>query len=424
MKLRDWLGWFRPALVALAALALVACGSDSLVGGGCADGLSECNLKCVSLQFDPKNCSMCGKICPNDQICFKGECGDEGSFPLGKDGGDAASRLDGATPDVSTKDGTMGDGQGGDGLGGDGQGSDGQGADGNVCVPPFDNAGHCGDCDTQCSGATPLCGLQATYKCLPACEPPLEACGAVCVDKFSDENNCGTCGMVCASGICQAGMCVGKGFGHEIVIGMDYSDPAISQMSAQVQMLANAVLIVNKATINVLAYDEFSDAANVARMQTWIIAIGTGRTINFTSSKDWMSIPSKLAVTDYQVFLVYDQPMAQTDQMATSGTLWNGAMDAFAKGGGVIVVLEGGTGHNKDLLVNGGLLPVTDETSVVGMQVEVDAPTDVVGLYLPNVFVARKNSVAFTTTQAPDSRHVFVVKDNAGVLPVVVHAVP
>jgi Stigma-specific protein, Stig1 len=426
MRLRDWLVRLRPALAVIVPLAigLAGCGTDPLVGGGCREGLSECSLKCVDLNQDPNNCGACGKVCSSELICFGGECRDEGSvFPFGRDGGDAAP--DGATgSDVSTGDRSTGDGQRGDSVAGDGVGGDGQGGDGNVCVPPFDTASQCGDCDTQCSGATPVCGLQGIYKCLAACEAPLEACGQVCVDKFSDENNCGTCGMICPSGICQAGKCVGKGFGHEIVIGMDYSDPLISQMSAQVQMLANAVLIVNKPTINVLAYDEFSDAANVVRIQTWLTAIGSGRTINFVSSKDWMSIPSKLAVTDYQVFLVYDQPLAPVDQMATSGTLWNGAIDAFAKGGGVVVVLEGGTGHNADLLTNGGLLPVTSETNIAGTQVNVDAPTDVVGLYLPNVFVARRNSVAFTTTQVADSRHVFVVKDNAGVLPVVVHAVP
>ena len=234
----------------------------------------------------------------------------------------------------------------------------------------------------------------------------------------------GCAAKICPSAICQAGKCVGKGFGHEIVIGMDYADPLIVQTSAQVQMLANSVLLVNQATINVLAYDEFSDAANTTKIETWLSAIAKPRTINFVSSKDWMSIPSKLAVTDYQVFLVFDQPMAPADQMATSGTLWNGAIDSFAKGGGVVVVLEGGTGHNVDLLTNGGILPVTGETNVAGTQVMVDAPTDVVGLYLPNVFAARKNSVSFTTTQVADSRHVFVVKDSAGVLPVVVHSVP
>jgi hypothetical protein len=377
------------------------------------------------LNDDRNNCGACGNVCRADQFCFRGLCGTEGDiFPFGGDGGDAASTdgaagNDGASSDVSTRDSS-----GNDGTSIDGRVTDGQSGDGNGCAPPFDNAAHCGDCYTQCSGATPVCGLEGTYKCLPACEPPLEACGPFCVDKFSDENNCGTCALICPSSICQAAKCVGAGFGHEIVIGMDYSDPAIGQMSAQVQMLANAVLLVNQPTINVLAYDEFSDAANVARLQMWLSMMGRGRTIAFTSSKDWMSIPSKLAVADYQVFLVYDQPRAPVDQMATSGTLWNGAIDAYAKGGGVVVVLEGGTGHNVDLLTNGGLLPVTAETNVAGTQVKVDAPTDVVGLYLPNVFAARKNSVAFTTTQAADSHHVFVVKDNEGVLPVVVHSVP
>ena len=232
------------------------------------------------------------------------------------------------------------------------------------------------------------------------------------------------CGNICPSAICQAGICVGKGFGHEIVIGMDYTDPLIVQTSAQVQMLANSVLLVNQPTVEVLVYDEYSSAALVASLENWIGMMGAARKVKFTRVKDWMSVPSQLAVTQYQVFLVFDQIGAPVDHMATCGTLWNGAIDSFAKGGGVVVVLEGGTGHNVDLLTNGGILPVTGETSVAGTQVMVDAPTDVVGLYLPNVFAARKNSVSFTTTQVADSRHVFVVKDSAGVLPVVVHSVP
>ncbi len=433
MKAHPWRVWLRGAVVAVVPLVgglAAGCGSDSIVGGGCREGLSECNLKCVDLVHDGKNCGQCGNVCPGELICFGSECQDEGNLPGShKDGGDASSTGDGAPGDVSsgdggTGDGPRGDGQGGDGQGGDGPGGDGQRGDGNVCLPPFDNADHCGDCETQCSGATPVCGLQATYKCLAACEAPLEACGALCVDKFSDENNCGMCGNICPSGICQAGHCVGAGFGHEIMIGMDYTDVALSLSSAQVTMLANAVLLVNKPTINVLVYDEFGDAVSIARIQTWLTTAASGRTLTFKSAQGWTSVPSKLAVTDYQVFLVYDQPMAPVDQMATSGTLWNGAMDAFAKGGGVVVVLDGGTGHTMDLLTNGGLLSVTGETSVAGTQVKVDAPTDVVGLNLPDIFLARRNSVAFTTTQAPDSHHVFVVKDNAGALPVVVHAVP
>src|SRR6185295_6296572 len=107
--------------------------------------------------------------------------------------------------------------------------------------------------------------------------------------------------------ICQAGKCVGKGFGHEIVIGMDYADPLIAQTSAQVQMLANSVLLVNQQTVNVLVYDEYSNATLVASLEKWIGMMGSPRMVNFTRAPDWMSIPSQLAVTQYQVFLVFDQ---------------------------------------------------------------------------------------------------------------------
>jgi hypothetical protein len=60
---------------------------------------------------------------------------------------------------------------------------------------------------------------------------------------------------------------------------------------------------------------------------------------------------------------------------------------------------------------------------VTGTQLAVDAPTDVVGLNLPNVFAAKKSTVAFTTSQVADNLHVFVVKDMA-MRPVVIHSVP
>jgi hypothetical protein len=111
--------------------------------------------------------------------------------------------------------------------------------------------------------------------------------------------------------------------------------------------------------------------------------------------------------------------------METTGTLWNDAMNAFAKGGGIIVALDGGSaGQMKDFLSNGGLLEVTGETDVTGTQLNVAAPTDVVGQNLPNVFAARRNTIAFATTQMRDNYHVFVVTDSTGMLPVVVHSVP
>jgi hypothetical protein len=324
---------------------------------------------------------------------------------------------DGLRPDVTPDDVVIADGRS----------EDGGSPDGPTCAPPFDTPEHCGDCETRCVEPTPLCGLQGTYKCVARCDPPLVACGAICVNTSSDEQNCGTCAMICPSGICQAGGCVGKGYGHEIVVGTDYSDTTLMESSAQVTMLGNAVFQSVAAAVRVLAYDEFAPAPTVARIEGWLstMAAARGKSVTISKAPSWTAVPQQLTVAQYQVFLIYDQALAPDGQMATTGTLWNAAMGAFAKGGGNIVALDGGSaGRMRDLLTNGGLLEVTGETDVTGSQLDVDAPTDIVGQNLPNVFAAKKTTVAFTTTQMRDNYHVFVVTDSTTMLPVVVHSVP
>jgi hypothetical protein len=444
-------GW---AVSALSLVAL-ACAKDALVGGSCRQGLSECNLRCVDLAQDQNNCGACGKICASGQTCSAGTCGG-GVTDAGGDGvtpdveeGDVAppdglmadTGVDGLPPDVTQSDVVIIDGStsdvSGDGLRrdvtqgdvviADSSPNDGQLPDATTCMPPFNTPERCGDCLTRCVEPTPLCGLQGTYRCVARCESPLVLCGAACVDTASDERNCGTCGVICPSGICQGGSCVGKGYGHAIVIGTDYSDGMLIETSAQVTMLGNAVFQTVAAAVRVLAYDEFADPATVTRIENWLstTAMGRGKSVTITKASGWAAVPMQLAVQQYQVFLVYDQARAPADQMATTGTLWNAPMSAFAKGGGTIVALDGGSaGRMRDLLTNGGLLPVIDETDVSGAQLNVDAPTDVVGQNLPNVFVARRNTVAFVTTQMRDNYNVFVVTDTESMRPVVVHSVP
>jgi hypothetical protein len=233
--------------------------------------------------------------------------------------------------------------------------------------------------------------------------------------------------VMCPSGICQAGGCVGKGYGHEVVIGTDYADPTLAESSAQVTMLGNAIFQSVATTVRILAYDEFADAATVTRIEGWISTMASmrGKSATLVKAPTFTLVPQQLTVQQYQVLLVYDQARALDDQMGTTGTLWNAAMNAFAKGGGIVVALDGGSaGQMKDFLTNGGLLAVTGETDITGTQLRVDAPTDVVGQNLPNVFAARKTTVAFSTTQMRDNYHVFVVTDATGLLPVVVHSVP
>jgi hypothetical protein len=391
------------------ALFAIACGKDALVGGSCRRGLTECNLACVDIEQDPAHCGACGRACTAGQICSAGTCGSpEAAADVGEDGKEPdAVEMDAAMADRSSHEGGS--------------------PDGATCLPPYDTPEHCGDCETRCVDPTPLCGLQGSFQCVARCDAPLVACGAICVNTSSDEKNCGACGVVCPSGICQAGGCVGKGYGHEIVIGTDYSDATLSESSAQVTMLGNAAFQGVASAVRVLAYDQFADLATESRIESWLslMAATRGKTVTFVKAPDWTAIPQQLTVAQYQVFLVYDQARAPQNQMATTGTLWNAAMSAFAKGGGIVVALDGGTaGHMRDLLTNGGLLAVTGQMDVTGTQLNVDAPTDVVGQNLPNVFAAKKTTVAFTTTQTRDNYHVFVVTDSTGTLPVVVHSVP
>jgi len=219
---------------------------------------------------------------------------------------------------------------------------------------------------------------------------------------------------------------VGKGFGHEIVIGMDYADNTLAPSSDQVTLLANSVLFGNSAAVRVLSYDEFADAAMVAKIQMWLAAAAATnrRTVAFTKAGPWTSVPPQLAVANYQIFLIYDQSRAEVGEMETAGTFLNHAMEAFAQGGGVIVALDGGTtGRMRDLLTHGGLLQVLEESNVAGTQLKLEAPTDFIALNLHDVFLAKANTIAFTTSQAADNQHVFVVDDMTATLPVVVHSV-
>jgi hypothetical protein len=438
------------------ALALVAfaCGKDALVGGSCRKGLTECNLQCVDTSQNQAHCGACGHACSSGQACSAGACSsaitDAGGDAVTPDGGEDDVSGSDAAPDASLPDGRFDvslsdaqrdvgvtdgrldvvapDGRADDVGVPDGRVDDVGAPDGSTCTPPYDTPERCGDCFTSCVAPTPLCGLQqGTFKCVARCDPPLIDCGAICINTASDETNCGTCGLVCPSGICQAGACVGKGYGHEIVIGADYADSTLAESSAQVTMLGNAVFQSVATMVRILAYDEFADRATVARIESWLMAMAAARGKSVTISKpsDWTAVPQRLTVAEYQAFLVYDQALAPNHQMATTGTLWNAAMSAFAKGGGIIVALDGGSaGRMIDFLNNGGLLEVSGETDVTGTQLSVDAPTDVVGLNLPNVFAAKRSTVAFSTTQVRDNYHVFVVTDSTGMLPVVVHSVP
>ena len=251
----------RAALLAsVIGLALAsACTDGGVVGGDCVDGLTACGGVCLDVSADESNCGSCGHVCAAGVACIAGVCG-------GPDGGtvDGDASLDGQVDgDAPYWDGHYPDRDTGadsdDGTTGDGSPADG-GDDGSACKPPFDKPTQCGDCDTVCSGAAPICSpVDGGYACVPLCTPPLVNCGGQCVDLNSDPLNCGKCFNQCPSGICQAGQCVGALPGHVVVGCMDYQQSF--QNSPQTVLLGNAVFIPVQDPVRILAYEQYTPPA-------------------------------------------------------------------------------------------------------------------------------------------------------------------
>lgn len=74
-----------------------------------------------------------------------------------------------------------------------------------ACVDLASDAGHCGQCNSACTGGECIDG-----ECIPSeCDDGLRWCDGRCVDTRSDDENCGACGEVCESQqVCESGVCV------------------------------------------------------------------------------------------------------------------------------------------------------------------------------------------------------------------------
>lgn len=420
----------RILLLALAAVAVLplACTETGVVGGKCREGLTTCGGRCVDLSTDADNCGACGHACAAGVQCISGACG--GATEGGADGGsDAdAAPTDGGDADVMQGDGAEPHDAGDAGDGGNPEGGNPDGGDGGACSPPYDQPDKCGDCNTKCTGSTPICSpADGGYACVPLCTPPLVQCGNQCVDTNSDPKHCGSCNKVCPTGLCQGGKCVGAKAGHIVAACMSYQQNF--QSSSQTVLLGNAVFLPFANPVRILAYDQYVQNNVRQRVDQTIdwAASARGRTYTITSVSTTAGVPQKLNVLDYDVFVVYDQPNAPAGALGSDGTAWATTLDSFARAGGVIVVLSGGDGVGEmpALLTNSNLLPVSAETDVTYNQLYNRAPTDAIGVNVLTPFVATRNSCTFTTSVTPDATTTFVITDQGpnGPVgdPVVVH---
>jgi hypothetical protein len=406
------------------SLAEQACSNDNaVVGGECAPGLTECALRCVDLANDPNNCGACGNVCPPNVSCVGGVCGGSG---------------DGAPGDATLGDGDDGSNADGDDTGyPDGPGRDGFGGDdssenlGDACTPPYDNAQHCGDCFTVCSGINDTCKpVDGGYACMPLCNQSLSECNGQCYDLTSDPNHCGNCNTVCFSQICQNSQCVGGTNGGIVLIGHDYltTPPGV----AQARVLSNAAFIPVANPLALMSFEHYADPTAVGKVKTILTTAAQqiGRTLNITSTSTDSDVPNKLNYQSYQVLVVHDLRNASPGVLGPLGTSWASTLTTFAKVGGVVIVLDGAAGATQEmpqLVTSTTLLNVGLETQLApGTHVDNVAPNDFVGNGVGAFYGVGQNSVR-VATEANGGSVTWVVQwtgaDAGGPQPVVVHKI-
>lgn len=380
-------------------------GQNSIVGGACVTGLVACAEDCVDTAVDPNNCGSCDVVCPSGIACVNGLCGG----------------LDGSADGSVSNDGSSGDGSFGDGSSGDG-------GDGG-CVPPFDRPSACGGCDVVCVAPNSSClaDPSGNFVCAPPCTPPLVQCANACVDIQNDPQNCGLCGKFCPSNICVGGVCQGSTPGDVVVLGHDYSAGIAG--SSQAKVLTNAVFIPRSDPLRVLSYEQFADAASVARVKSLVQAAAFGRNVVFTASTTSSDLASTTLAQTYDVVLVYDQQGGAPANLQTIGASWATSLSDFAKAGGVIVVLDGaaGQGGMPQLIKSAGLLDVAGHQAIAaGTPVAIVAPADRIGAVVASPYGVYNRSVTFQSNEAEGTNLVYVAKqlvNGTPENPVVVHKI-
>ncbi|HET9934780.1 MAG TPA: hypothetical protein VFQ35_28945 [Polyangiaceae bacterium] len=438
-----------------------ACDTGGLVGGDCKTGRIVCDGECVDPQTDPNNCGKCGNQCAPGLICSAADCvapGGSGGAGSGGTGGVTSGGTGGIVSQAGAGaggEGAIGTGggagessggnqnQGGSGgttpsggtSGGPTAGSGGEGGEFNPCVPPFKSADHCGDCNTQCVQPDPICSPDGGggYHCVPVCLEPLQLCDSRCVDFNTDSDHCGRCYNPCPSGICSGGKCVGASPGHVAVYCMDYT--WAQDQTSHTTLLGNATIFLpRRGRVRILGFTTWAPA-NVRNQVNKVIgwsASALTKTYTLDTITDPATLSSRLNITDYDVFLVYEQSDAPPGELATLGGGWAQTLESFAQAGGVVVVLDGAQGVKEmpDFISSAGLLPVIGHEPITmedtDTQFYVRAPADQLATMVLSPMSPKPYSCVFDLGGPPPSDVSYVVTDAPAPMsgrPVVIHRV-
>lgn len=312
---------------------------------------------------------------------------------------------------------------------GNGDGAtDGNGdGNGDGCVPPFVTPENCGACGVQCTAPNTACIVDPNGNavCSLPCTPPLIACQGKCIDVSSDPFNCGACGKVCPSNICVMGKCQGATPGDVVAIGHDYQNAFAG--SSQSKILTNAVFIPTSNPLRVLSYEQFADPTVASHVKSLINAGAGGRMVQYSVQTAPAALASATLADNFDVVLVHDQPNASAATLTTNGTTWAPSLNTFAKAGGVIVVLDGGSGQGAmpSLLVAAQLIDVPTHANMpAGSLVGIVAPADRVGNQVVGPYGSADRSVTFQSNEPNGGNLVWVARRSTGGVfgdPVVLH---
>lgn len=455
-------------LAILGALFFAAgCGTGaSLVGGACAAGYTQCGSQCVDLRSDPDNCGACGNVCDEAVACALSACGGgaledatapqdgaEEAAPSGEivdaseEGGDGPSvegqptadgPIDGPAASAEASEGAAGLEGSTAGLDGSTAGLDGSApvdssvTDGAVMDASTSDGAGAGDAtdggsgdSTENDGASEPAESGETGDGEAGSEghcAPLVECGGFCVDLTQDTANCGACANSCYSGICKSSACVGAGSGVVVLVGHNF----VAYSPAQAHLLLNAVLLARGASVPVLTYERYSNAATIASIRAIASSAVTeiGRSVVLTETSADSDVTG-IQVGQYGVLLVLDQPSAPSGALASLGQTWAPGLLAYLQAGGVVVLLDGdtGVGEMPALSSSAGLLSVSAHQPVATLTpLDVVARTDAVAVGVGTTYAAGFTTASFTT-ESNGGNVVYVVMTPGDVSPVVVHKV-
>lgn len=247
--------------------------------------------------------------------------------------------------------------------------------------------------------------------------PRVPTCGPD-VDIVSDPLNCGGCGNACTSGLCYSGVCADATAGHAFAIGHGYA----SSNGALDRILGNAIFLTDRNPVRVLAYVGSSPAELVAGTDAAIARYASARARTFTTTKIANSADVQVLISSADVFLVYPQPGVDNLYLNYLGDEWSIPLSNFARGSGVVVVLDtpsdnGGAAGTAEILRRTGLMALDGRANSTPHGYLTD-PSDVGAREVPMI-IGMSDSVGWTSIGNSST----VVTDEGGLTDVAHHAI-